>query len=112
LRSKRLIVAIGVIRDPTLMVQAYYKESSAQEILRILLPQPLSTAIDAQKLAQQVKGIVSSAAARLGAESIDLFYVGPASFAVVLGHRWNAMLPTQVHEFDPAAQAYFPSVSA
>jgi CBASS immunity sensor of nucleotide second messenger signals len=52
---------------------------------------------------------VSSAAARLKPAAIDLYFAGPAVFAVALGHRWNAMPPTQLHEFIAAERRYVPT---
>ena len=37
---------------------------------------------------------------------IRLYMAGPAAFAVVLGHRWNALPPTRLHEFLRAGSRY------
>ena len=46
----------------------------------------------------------------LGAQRIDLYFAGPAAFAVALGHRWNALPPTQVHEFVATERRYVPTL--
>jgi hypothetical protein len=56
--------------------------------------------------AATVKAAVASAAAALRPERIDLFMGGPAAFAIALGHRWNAMPPTQLHELVAADRRY------
>ncbi|MGH8567657.1 MAG: SAVED domain-containing protein [Gammaproteobacteria bacterium] len=47
--------------------------------------------------------------ARLRPRQIDLYFAGPAAFAVALGHRWNSMPPTQLREFLPAERNYTPT---
>jgi hypothetical protein len=56
-----------------------------------------------------VKAAVSAAAVRLKPAAIDLYLAGPAAFAVALGHRWNAMPLTQLHEFIAAEGRYVPT---
>lgn len=56
-----------------------------------------------------VKAAISEAVARLRPVKIDLCYVGPAAFAVALGHRWNALPPTQLYEFVAADGNYNPT---
>jgi CBASS immunity sensor of nucleotide second messenger signals len=41
-----------------------------------------------------------------GAPAIDLFFAGPAALAIALGHRWNALPPTQLYEFLPSERRY------
>ena len=43
--------------------------------------------------------LVVSIGARLKPNGIKLCMAGPAAFAVALGYRWNAIPPTQLHEF-------------
>lgn len=57
-----------------------------------------------------IKAVVAGAAARLGAKGIDLYYVGPAGLAVALGHRWNGLPATQLHEFILAERRYVGTV--
>lgn len=108
--SGRLIVAIGVMRDPTPAVRQLLNLASNDCILTIDVPQAVSDPVMAQQLVQSVKSSVLAATTRLGAQAIDLFFVGPAALAVAIGHRWNAMPPTQVFEYDPASHQYSPSV--
>jgi hypothetical protein len=53
-----------------------------------------------------VKKTVAESVTRLAPRSIDLYLAGPAAFAVALGHRWNAMPPTQLHEFIAPERRY------
>jgi 2-keto-3-deoxy-L-rhamnonate aldolase RhmA len=70
----------------------------------------VTSAVDAQQLAQEMKSMVLATATKLSAKAIDLFFLGPAALAVAIGHRWNAMPTTQLYEYDPAAHEYKPSL--
>lgn len=54
------------------------------------------------------KRIVDSTVARLCPRGIQLYFAGPAALAVALGYRWNAMAPTQLHEFIIPERSYAP----
>ncbi len=105
LKGDRLIVSVGILRDPSadLLAGGVIRSSA---ILTALLPAPLASGRAVQAGVAAVKSAVSAAAARLMPDAIDLYFAGPASFAVALGHRWNAMPPTQLHEFIAAERRY------
>ena len=102
----RLIVGIGVLRDPAADIVRSLGQADRQNILLANLPQALSDGIDAQASVQIVKAAISQAAARLRPAAVDLYYVGPAALAVAFGHRWNGLPPTQLHEFAPVDGRY------
>jgi len=98
LRGDRLVVSIGIIRDPgaVLVADGLVQPSG---ILNVSLPAALTSGHATQAGVAAVKSAVSAAVTKLKPVAIDVYFAGPAAFAVALGHRWNAMPPTQLHEF-------------
>ena len=109
LDDDHLVVSVGVLRDPSADLSAT-AGASADTIMNAYLSEPLTSARAAQASAGLVKRAVDAAAGRLKPSGIKLFIAGPAAFAVALGHRWNAMPPTQMHEFLAAERRYVPTV--
>lgn len=109
LHGDRLVVSVGVLRDPSGELPGAEGVSSGA-VLSAHLPEPLITARAAQASAALVKRAVDAAAGRLKPSEVELFIAGPAAFAVALGHRWNAMPPTQLHEFLTAERRYVPTI--
>lgn len=107
--GQRLILGVGVLRDPGQEIIRQVAGASHSTLLLATLPQALTSALDAQASAQLIKTAVAREVARHRPAAIDLFYVGPAAFAVALGHRWNGLPPTQLWEFLPAQGRYTPS---
>lgn len=105
-----LKVGVGILRDPTADILAALGLQANTDILSAFLPIPLATGAQAQVSVQFVKGAVTQAVARLRPIAIDLYFVGPAAFAVALGHRWNAFPPTQLHEFTSTSGCYIPTL--
>ena len=99
LLAGRLVVGIGVLRDPAPDIRKFLSLSDDQVLLLATLPRALTDGNDAQASVQTVKSAIAQAAAHLRPSAIDVYYVGPAAFAVALGHRWNGLPPTQLHEF-------------
>ncbi len=110
LLNGHLTVGIAIVRDPTPDILAALGLQSATDILTAFLPIPLATGTQAQASVQFVKGVIVQAVARLRPIAIDFYYVGPAAFAVALGHRWNALPPTQLHEFVNSSSCYVPTL--
>lgn len=108
LDGDRLVVSVGILRDPApdLMENGGVP---AAAILNASLPEPVTSARAGQAGVAAVKGAVSAAAARLQPRRIDFYLGGPAAFVVALGHRWNAMPPTQLHEFLTTERRYVPT---
>jgi hypothetical protein len=105
-----LKVGVGVMRDPTSDILATIRLQLATDILTMFLPTPLATGTQAQASVRFVKGAVVQAVARLRPIAIDLYFVGPAAFAIALGHHWNALPPTQLHEFINTNGCYVPTL--
>ena len=108
--DNRLVVAIGVLRDPSLDVKKYLGLTEESGLLIATLPTALANGVEAQACVQTLKVAVSQSVSQLDPKGIDLFFVGPAALAVTLGHRWNAMPSTQVHEFVASERHYVPTV--
>lgn len=108
LLGDRLVVSIGILRDPgaDLVAGGLVHPST---MLSASLPAALTSGQAAQAGVATVKSAVSAAATRLKPAAIDLYFAGPAAFAVALGHRWNAMPPTQLHEFVARERRYVPT---
>jgi hypothetical protein len=105
LDGDRLAVSVGVIRCPAIDLLERRAVPRAS-LLGLHLQGPVTSARAAEAGAATVKAAVASATAALRPQRIDLYIAGPAAFAVALGHRWNAMPPTQLHEFVAADQRY------
>jgi hypothetical protein len=108
LHDGRLVVSIGVLRDPAPDVQTALGLVSGTSVLRAYLGQPITSGREAQHAAQTIKNAVAGAVTRLAPKSVDLFFAGPVALAMVIGHRWNAMPSTQLYEYRPA-QGYVAS---
>lgn len=106
LDNGRLVVSVGILSDPAADL---IRTIPADKILSATLSGPINSARAAQAGASAVKGAVSAAVARLRPRQIDLYFAGPAAFAVALGHRWNSMPPTQLCEFLPTERNYTPT---
>lgn len=108
LDGDELVVSVGVLRDPSADL-AGTAGVSGEAMLRVYLAEPLTSGRAAQASASLVKRAVDIAASRLKPGGIKLFMAGPAAFAVALGHRWNAMPRTQLHEYLTADRRYVPT---
>ncbi|BBD99211.1 hypothetical protein SAMIE_1027120 [Sphingobium amiense] len=108
LEGDALIVAVGVLRDPSTDLEAS-AGIAAEAVLGLHIPEAIASGRAAQASVSLVKRTVDTAVARLGARRIRLYLAGPAAFAVALGHRWNAMPPTQLHEYVTSERHYEPT---
>lgn len=108
LENDALIVAIGVLRDPSADLDTS-AGVAAEAVLGLHVSEAITSARVAQASVALVKGAVDMAVARLGAKRIRLYLAGPAAFAIALGHRWNAMPPTQLHEYVTSERHYQPT---
>jgi hypothetical protein len=104
------VVGIGVLRDPAPDILKTCALVDREELLLATLPQALTNAVEAQASVRVVKAAIAETAARLRPASIDLYFVGPAAFAVALGRRWNALPMTQMYEFVATEGSYAPTV--
>jgi len=106
----RLLVAVGVLRDPTIDIQNAIGISGDDDLFIATFPQALLSGIDVQLSVQILKKAIASTVSQLRPVGIDIYFVGPAALAVALGHRWNAFPSTQVYEFFSSANHYVPTV--
>lgn len=107
LQQDRLALAIGVLSDPVPPVLSQGR--SVETVLSLQFDQPIPDGAAAQVAVRHIKDAVSRMVDRLRPSAIDLFYVGPAALGVALGHRWNALPPTQLHEFTQDTRTYLPT---
>jgi CBASS immunity sensor of nucleotide second messenger signals len=105
LHGDQLVISIGILRDPAPDLAENVGIPSAS-VLRLFLDQPIPSAKAAQAGVATIKRSADAAVARLRPRGIQLFFAGPAAFAVALGHRWNAMPQTQLHEFVTGGRNY------
>jgi hypothetical protein len=105
----RLLITIGVIRDPVAQV-VEAMNVPADKILALHHAGPLTSGKEAQAGASAVKRAVDAAIAQYRPKVVDVFIASPAAFAVAVGHRWNAMPPTQLHEYVSNTRQYVPTV--
>ncbi len=110
LYNDQLVVTVGVLRDPGESLRETAGIPDALN-LRLHLDQPIVSAPMAQASASFVKRSVDTVAARFRPRRICLYMAGPAAFSVVLGHRWNALPPTRLHEFLRAESRYVETAS-
>lgn len=109
--TDRLFVGVGIVRDPSEAILATFPGSNATHLLNIHLPTALTDATDSQSSVRIVKRAIDEACSALRPTSIDFFYVGPAAFAVALGHRWNGLPITQFYEYVSSAGKYVPTIN-
>lgn len=106
----RLVVSIGVLRDPKEDVKTHLGLSEDKDLLIATLSTPLAAGAEAQASVQAIKSAVAQAVSRFQPAGIDLFFVGPAALATALGHRWNALPSTQLYEFIVSDRRYVPTI--
>ncbi|MFD8500961.1 SAVED domain-containing protein [Amycolatopsis sp. NPDC059657] len=100
-----LAVAIGIAIDPTAAVTQHIRDQ-LPEVSRLvtLLPQsgPHDQAIKSPGQAvgytQAIRNTVRTELEMRPSRRIHLFLAGPGGLALLLGHRWNRLAPTTVHE--------------
>jgi hypothetical protein len=108
LASDRLVVCIGVLRDPRPELEKHVPHKA---ILSCFLDSPVTSARMAQQSVSLLKNVVDSAVRQFNPKAIDLYFAGPAVLAAALGHRWNAMPHTQLHEFALDDRTYVPTAT-
>lgn len=108
--EEKLLVAIGCLRDPTQQVEKQLTSGDAKQILRIHLPEAITSAEDTQASVQSIKMAISCACGKFNVNQIDCYFAGPTALAIALGHRWNGLPPTQLHEFVASENDYVPTL--
>jgi len=100
-----LAVAIGMTVDPTTAI-ARFLGAADLPVRSLLTLMPAEGAHDqsvagpgqAVAYAQALRNAVRDRLETAPAERVHLFLAGPGGLALLLGHRWNRMAPTQVYE--------------
>ena len=116
-RGNELAVAVGLAADLGPAVARYLDESGVP-VSRLAVLRPPGGARP-----NVVEGSAAAAALALSAmnetrallevepvERIHLFLAAPGGFALLLGHRWNGLRETVVHEHLGVGRGYAPSV--
>ncbi|MDE0304235.1 MAG: SAVED domain-containing protein [Albidovulum sp.] len=106
----QLAVSVGVLRNPATDLPNT-ADVLRGSVLGFHLATALTSAAEAQASASLIKRTIDKFVARLQPNGIQLYTACPAALAVVLGHRWNAMPPTQLHEYLHAARRYIPTAA-
>lgn len=106
----QLLVAFSVVREIPLGSVLSIVDVQQDQVLGIHVPAAVVSATDAQWLAREIKSVIARVSAHWKVSSIGLCYLGPAAFAVAMGHRWNALPVTQVYEWSTVSARYYPSV--
>lgn len=111
-----LAVAIGISADLVAEVEEYVRKSGAtMGRLLCLLPeggphdQAIRDARDAVAVVQEARNIIRDYVVRMNYPRVHLFMATPAGIALLLGHRWNRLVPTVVYEDCGPNQGYEPA---
>ena len=108
--GEQLAVSVGVLRNPALDLPNTAGVPCGS-VLGFHLATALASAPEAQASASLIKRTIDEFVALLKPSGIQLYAACPAALAVVLGHRWNAMPPTQLHEYLHAERRYVPTAT-
>ncbi|MDW3217754.1 MAG: SAVED domain-containing protein [Acidimicrobiales bacterium] len=117
-RGDELAVAIGLAADPGPAVRRYLEES-ALPVSRLAVMCPTGgvrpNAVEGSAAAASLAlSAINETRALLESEPagrIHLFLATPGVFAMLLGHRWNGMRETVVHEHLGIGRGYAPSIA-
>lgn len=111
----KLAVGVSVTRDLTEDVLDYLGSRGGEygAVLFLRPAGPLGPtcfrgAADVTAFAQQAKAAIQQVVRRRQARQLGLFYLGPLSGALFLGHQLNACAP-EIQVFEDAAPGYAPS---
>lgn len=105
----RLVIAVGVIRNPVQAVMTTLGLPDEHEVLRLQLERAIMSGQELQAAVSYIKGQVVQAVSAHRPDALEVFLVGPAALALALGHRWNALPPTQWYEFQVHSGMYQPT---
>lgn len=108
LQNDTLTVTIGVLRDPLIAI-GKNENLDPTSVASFFLNSAVPDGHSAQHGIAEIKRALANLISRLTPAKINLYYAGPASFAIALGHRWNGFPTTQFHEFMSSNQLYAPS---
>ena len=112
-----IAVCVGIAADPTAAVRSYVESAALPTgyVASILpasgtgpdaIPDGPTAAATAVKVRDAVRDLIESTPA----DHIHLFLATPGAFALLLGHRWNAVRPTTVYEHLGPGRGYTPTL--
>lgn len=104
--NDQLVVSIGILRDPAVGLNHTAGITDEDAVLRLFLDTPILSAKSAQMAISRIKRTIDNTVICMQPMRIQLYFAGPAALAVALGHRWNAMPLTQLHEFVASERKY------
>lgn len=107
--DERLVIAVGVLRNPVQEVVMTLGLSHQHEVLRLQLERAITSSHELRAAVSYIKGQVVQAVSTYRPNALEVFMVGPAALALALGHRWNALPPTQWYEFQAQSGMYQPT---
>lgn len=108
--GERLVVVLSIIRDIADDVKSNLEHLGllGQPVIHIKGDKPIVSPQQANLVVREIKDIISRSLTSIRARQIDLFFVGPAFLALLLGHRLNATASVQCYEWTPSGR-YVPT---
>jgi hypothetical protein len=102
----RLIVSIGVPRQISDEVEVYmdHRERERLPAIHLYGTKPFVSPQHANRAVGRAKEIIIKARSDTNAKKIELFVASPDYFALFLGHRLNAIAPTQCYQYVSSGQ--------
>ncbi|WP_414657900.1 SAVED domain-containing protein [Deinococcus sp. VB343] len=107
--DEHLVIAIGVLRSPLQEVMKTLRIRDQHEIMHLQLEQAITSSQELQTAVNYIKKQVVQAVSTHRPKALHVFFVGPATLALALGHRWNALPPVQWYEFQAKSGIYQPT---
>ncbi len=97
----QLVVAVGIIREVATSVRQCANAIGLGGFPHVDIQgsDPIVSAAQTNRIADQVKSRISLAVEKSGARCVHLFFAGPSPLAFFLGHRLNATVPVQCYEW-------------
>jgi hypothetical protein len=110
-----LAIGIAIAMDPTPDIQAYLETvPEVSRYLAVSLPpgpgrRMITSSAHATATAVGIRDLVRQLVREHGAQRLHLFLAVPHGLALLLGHLWDRMPPTQLYEDLGAGNAYQPA---
>jgi hypothetical protein len=97
----RLVVILSIVRDIMEDVKGNLQPLGLQDmpVIHVKGEKPIVSPKQANLVVREIKDLISSSLSSVRATQIDLFFVGPAFLALLLGHRLNATAHVQCYEW-------------
>lgn len=107
----RLVVAIGITPiNIGKAVKTYLERENLCDLPILCLSSSQRILSDqANLVVDKIKSHILNTVYECGAKHVDLFYAGPATIALFLGHRWNPIHSVQCYEYISKTGKYVPT---